>query len=217
MSGPRALLLCLLLSACGGPSVEDRQKAVQAAIDKGDYTTALADVEQAMADKGVAGDPARAWRFESMRLDALARSGDGDKVKENLERLATSYPAQANAALYRALADKLRAAKDTMGAIDVLAAGDRRFPAEHQNFACAIEELKSAGLDPDAENMLRSLGYITGGSDGGSAAGSPCSAAGAGAPAAPATPEGAAPPATPEGAAPPATPAAPATPGQTTP
>ena len=119
-----------------------------------------------MADEGLAQDAvkrdaATAWRLEQVRLEALARSGKGADVKKELDRLAGTYAAQVNASLYRSLADKAKAAGDTAGAIDVLTAGDQRFPAEHASFVEAIEALKSSGsLDPAQVQKLKSLGYL---------------------------------------------------------
>ncbi len=163
MSGLRVALAALLLicsSACGGPSVEDRQREAQAALDKGDFAAALTSVDTALKDAQISGDPAKAWRFEVIRLDALARSGKGDDVLDAIDRLKGTYPTQITAALYRSLADKLRAAKDTMGAVGVLDAGNRAFPAEQESFVKAIDEIKAAGLDPETEAMLEKLGYL---------------------------------------------------------
>lgn len=163
MSGLRVFLVSLTLAltaACGGPSPEELQKQAQAALDGGDFTGALGQAEKALQEPGISGDPVKAWRFESIRLDALARAGKAEDVKTHLERLEKTYATQVTAALYRSLADKVRVAGDTMGAIDLLAAGDRKFPAEHESFVKAIDEIKAAGLDPATEEMLKKLGYL---------------------------------------------------------
>jgi hypothetical protein len=106
-------------------------------------------------------DAAAAWRLEQIRLEALAKSAKGAQVKSELDRLATAYPKQVNASLYRSLADKAKEAGDTAGAIDVLTAGDQRFPAEHASFVEAIDALKASGtLDPEQVQKLKALGYL---------------------------------------------------------
>jgi hypothetical protein len=63
-------------------------------------------------------------------------------------------------ALYRSLADRLKTAGDTTGAIDVLAADDKRFPQEHEVFAKDIAGLKQGSLDPAQVEKLKALGYL---------------------------------------------------------
>jgi len=155
------LAFAAFMSACGGKSAADYHKEAQAALDKGDAAAALRVADEGLAQDAVKRDAAAAWRLETVRLEALAKSGKGADVKRELERLAGTYPGQVNASLYRALADKTKAAGDTAGAIDVLAAGDKRFPAEHASFVEAIEALKSSGsLDPAQVQRLKSLGYL---------------------------------------------------------
>jgi hypothetical protein len=106
-------------------------------------------------------DAAASWRLEHVRLEALAKTGKGADVARELARLATPYPTQVSAALYRSLADKAKQAGDVSGAIDVLTAGDQRFPAEHASFVEAIDALKAdGGLDPAQVQRLKALGYL---------------------------------------------------------
>lgn len=155
------LAFAAFMSACGGKSAADYHKEAQAALDKGDAAAALRVADEGLAQDAVKRDAAAAWRLETVRLEALAKSGKGADVKRELERLAGTYPGQVNASLYRALADKTKAAGDSEGAIDVLTAGDKRFPAEHASFVEAIEALKSSGsLDPAQVQRLKSLGYL---------------------------------------------------------
>jgi hypothetical protein len=63
--------------------------------------------------------------------------------------------------MYRSLADKVKTAGDTTGAIDILAAGDVRFPDDHASFVEAITALQSSGeLDPAEIERLKALGYL---------------------------------------------------------
>ena len=65
-----------------------------------------------------------------------------------------------NATLYLAIASYVREAGDTSGAIDILVAGDKRFPEESEKFESQIRELQAGGLDPAELERLRSLGYL---------------------------------------------------------
>jgi hypothetical protein len=161
-SAPIGFLLAAVVAAgCGGKSAADFQNEARAALDAGEAARAVAVADEGLAVPAVKADAASAWRLEQIRVDALAKGGKGADVKATLERLAAAYPQQVNAAMYRALADRLKAAGDTNGAIDVLAAGDKRFPAESASFVEAIEALKSAGnLDPATVERLKALGYL---------------------------------------------------------
>ena len=153
-------LLLALVVGCGG-SAADYDRDARTALDSGDFPKAIQVVEQALGQDAVKRDTAAAWRLEQIRLDALARSGKGSQVKSELDRLATAYPNQVNAALYRSLADKAKTAGDTSGAIDVLTAGDQRYPADHASFVEAIDALKATGtLDPEQVQRLKALGYL---------------------------------------------------------
>jgi hypothetical protein len=154
------LVFAALITGCGGRSAADYHKDARAALDAGDAAAALR-VADGLARDEVKRDAAAAWRLEQVRLEALAKSGKGADVKRELERLAGTYSGQVSASLYRSLADKTKEGGDTEGAIDVLTAGDKRFPAEHASFVEAIEALKSSGsLDPAQVQRLKSLGYL---------------------------------------------------------
>ena len=159
MSRLSSLALVFLL-ACGGggPSTEDLQKGVEAAVQAKDYVGAVTKADEALKVDAVAKDPAKAWRFESMRLSALADGGKGADVMTALTRLSGAYDKQLTAALYQSLADKLRAAGDGEGAVNVLDAGKKKFPAD-PSFEAAIEALKSSA-DPAEIERLKALGYL---------------------------------------------------------
>ena len=153
-----ASALFALALACGGPSAASLQQEAEAALAAKDYPTALAKVDAALALADVSADKAQSWRFESLRLDAFASGGQGAEVKAALERLSAAYDAQLTAALYRSLADKLRAAGDGTGAVDVLDAGAKKFPND-PSFAAAIDDLKKSA-DPAEIERLKALGYL---------------------------------------------------------
>jgi hypothetical protein len=154
------LLTLVFVAACGGSGAEAYEKA-RAALAGGKPADAVAAAESGLAREDTKKDPALAWRLESVRLEALAKSGKGVQVKTELERLASQYSAQVTAALYRSLADQAKAAGDVPGAIEILTAGDQRFPADHASFVEAIDALKAEGsLDPAQVQRLKALGYL---------------------------------------------------------
>src|SRR5687768_6963799 len=63
------LFLAAGLSACS-PSVEDRLKDAQAALDANDPVKAQAAAEEALKDAAISKDAPKAWRFEQIRLEA---------------------------------------------------------------------------------------------------------------------------------------------------
>ncbi|HEY8517289.1 MAG TPA: hypothetical protein VIS07_17400 [Candidatus Binatia bacterium] len=159
MSRSLLVLPLLFLLACEA-SLADREKEARAALDARDFAKAQNISEAALVDAASGKDAALAWRLEQIRLDALSHQKQGAEVVRTLERLATQYPQQVTPALYRAQADRLKAAGDVTGAIDVLAAGDKRFPQEHEIFLKEIEALKQGNLDPAQIERLKALGYL---------------------------------------------------------
>lgn len=160
MSRSRFVLpLLLLLCACNS-SLADREKQARVALDTRDFAKARQIAEAALQDATPGKDAATSWRLEQIRLDALANQKQGPEVVASLDRLAGPYGPQVTPALYRSLADRLKTAGDTTGAIDVLAAGDKRFPQEHEVFAKDIAGLKQGSLDPAQVEKLKALGYL---------------------------------------------------------
>lgn len=153
----RLILVLALLAACG-PSLEDQENKARTALNARDWAAATAAADEALANPKA--DDAAGWRLNQIKLDAAASSGKGSETSILIEALASKYPAQVKAPLYRSLADKSKAAGDNMGAIDILAAGDKRFPEEHDQFVAAIDALKNASQDPAEIEKLKALGYI---------------------------------------------------------
>jgi hypothetical protein len=153
------LPLLLLLAACEA-SLADREKEARAALDARDFTKARLVSEEALASSGAGADAATAWRLEQIRLEALAQEKQGAEIVASLARLSGKYGPQITPALYRSLADKLKTAGDTTGAIDVLAAGHEKFPQEAQAFVKDIDALKQGKLDPAQIEKLKALGYL---------------------------------------------------------
>jgi hypothetical protein len=155
------VLFAAFLAACGGKSAADYQNEARAALDRGDTVQAIAVTTEALGADAIKKDPAASMRLEQIRLEALAKAGKGAEVRIELERLAAANPKNVGPSLYRALAERVKAAGDTTGAIDILTAGDKRFPSDHASFTEAIDALKATGeLDPEQIERLRKLGYL---------------------------------------------------------
>jgi hypothetical protein len=155
-----ALLFSAALSSCGGggTSPEQHQQGVEAALSVKDWTAAVTKADAALLDPAVSKDAAKAWRFESLRLTALAEGGKGAEVLASLTRLSATYKAQLTPSLYRSMADKLKAGGDGEGAISVLDAAIKAFP-DDPSFQAAIETLKTSA-DPAEIEKLKALGYL---------------------------------------------------------
>jgi hypothetical protein len=163
MNARRAILLTpllglMLLIGCG-PDVEQLKDEAQQALSVGDFSRAR-EISTRALEQLPESEKRLTWSLERIRLEALARDEQAGEVRVTLERLAAEYPAQANATLYLAMASYVRDAGDTGGAVDILIAGDERFPEESEKFKAMIQELQAGGLDPAEIERLRSLGYL---------------------------------------------------------
>jgi hypothetical protein len=144
----------MLAAGCGGKSAVDYHREAQQALDAGDADRAMQLVAEGLP---VAGDDrAVIWRLEQVRLEAMAKKGQGAEIVAELERLGGAYGPQITPALYRSLADK---AGPAGGAVPILDAGLKKFPAEAAGFEEAIAKIQEGG-DPAAMEQLRALGYI---------------------------------------------------------
>ena len=148
----------LLLIGCG-PDLEQMKNDAQQALSVGNFTQAREISSQAL-ERAPASDKRLVWALERVHLEALARGNQGEEARETLERLTAEYPTQANASLYLAIASYLRDACGTSSAIDILVAGDERFPEETEEFKAMIGEMEAGGLDPAEIERLKSLGYL---------------------------------------------------------
>jgi hypothetical protein len=153
------LIGLVLLIGCG-PDLEQLEDDAQHALSVGNFSQAR-EISTGALEKLPKSEKRLIWSFERIRLEALAREGQPAEAQETLERLATEYPGQANADLYLAIASYVREAGDNSGALDILVAGDERFPEESEKFKAQIQELHESGLmDPAEIERLRSLGYL---------------------------------------------------------
>ena len=163
MNARRAILTApliglLFLIGCGA-NPEQLKGEAQQALSVGNFSQAR-EISTRALEQAPESEKRLIWSLERIRLEALARDKQAAEAHETLERLANEYPAQANATLYLAIASYVREAGDTSGAIDILVAGDKRFPEESEKFESQIRELQAGGLDPAELERLRSLGYL---------------------------------------------------------
>jgi len=101
-----------------------------------------------------------AWGLELVKLEALARDGQGDEALAQIDALANARPQNMPATQYSATADQLKSAGQGAAAIQVLDLGLQRFP-EDATLIALIEEAKTApAAGSDELEMLRSLGYV---------------------------------------------------------
>ncbi len=142
--------------ACGGTDPEAVIGGVEASLASSDYAAAVAAADAALAVGGL--EPAVAWRLESKRLEAIARSGKGTDALSTLDRLAAAYPAQVKAGSYLAAAEQVKAGGDATGAIHVLDGGLKRFAGDAE-LTAAVEAAKAGGSDEE-NAALEALGYL---------------------------------------------------------
>ena len=147
-----------VLIGCGPDPEQLKIEALQA-LSVGNFSQAR-EISTRALEQVPESEKRLSWSLERIRLEALAREGQGADALEALERLAAEYPDQAGASLYLAIASYLQDAGDASGAIDILVAGDERFPGESAKFEAQIRELQAGGLDPAEIERLRSLGYL---------------------------------------------------------
>jgi hypothetical protein len=113
------------------------------------------------ADAGLAASPdaVSAWGLELVKLEALSRSGQGEAVLDQLDRLSDEHPDRITAADYSGTAQLLRTADRKADAITVLDMGINRFPDDAVINKMITDSIEK-GMDPEELEQLRSLGYI---------------------------------------------------------
>jgi hypothetical protein len=146
--------LLLALAACGASPEQELEKAKEQ-LASGAYGEAETSAAAGLA---AGAEGATAWRLELAALEAEARAKKTEAALARLERLAGAWAKQVGGSLYVQTSGQLRDAGDAAGAIQVLDAGAKRFPAD-PDVAKAISQAKAAGTAAELE-QLRSLGYI---------------------------------------------------------
>jgi hypothetical protein len=154
-----ALLMALALSACLACSSSAPEQLADAreALADAAYPDAVAAAEAGLA---AAPDEVTAWGLELVRLEALARSGQGEESLALLDRLAAERPRSVPSSQYSATADQLRVAGQGPVAIQVLDLGMKRFPGDPVLMALIDASAKAPSADGGELDMLRSLGYV---------------------------------------------------------
>jgi len=165
MTRAAALLLTVLLTACGaGGSLDDDIAGLQASLDAKDFAAVVSGADAVLDRcKADGADASRSWRVESMRIKALARSGQGTETAEKLEAAADAYEGKVSAKLYAQMGNYCMEADDNSGAIAVLDVGMKRFPDNAAALNAQIDALKAkAAASGDSETLkqLEQLGYL---------------------------------------------------------
>lgn len=154
-----AFAIVTALAVGCGEQAADVKEAAQAALDAADYPTAISEADRAI--ELASDDKALVWQSQQIKLQALARHGDGAPAFALLEQLAGEYSAQVKSPLFMSVASDLKKAGQISSAIDVLDAGNKRFPDESEKFLVAIQELQATEqIDPAEIEKLKALGYL---------------------------------------------------------
>jgi hypothetical protein len=149
-------VIALLAVACS-ESARDLLADARQAVSESRYDDAIAAADRGLATQA---DEVTAWGLELVKLEALARGGQGDAAVAQLEKLAAQRPGQVSARQYSATADQLRSADQRVAAIQALDLGLARFPKD-ETLRAEIEQAKKAPKAGSGElDMLRSLGYV---------------------------------------------------------
>jgi tetratricopeptide (TPR) repeat protein len=149
-------LLAMGLASCT-ESAQDSLGEARAALADARYDEALAAAEVGLANPA---DEVITWGLELVKLEALARGGQGEPALAQLQKLAAERPENVPADQYAAIADQLRGAGAGPEAIVVLDSGLKRFP-EDAELLRQIEAAKAAPAAGSEElEMLKTLGYV---------------------------------------------------------
>ena len=147
--------LFTVLCACEKSS-HDQLLEARTSLASASYADAIAT-----AEAGLQASPSKAdaWGLELIKLEAYARGGNGDRAKQQLEKLAGLYPKQLTSTDYSTTAQQLQTAEQGPDAIQVLDLGKKRYPSD-----ALIERMLADAVSEDSSpaelEMLRSLGYI---------------------------------------------------------
>ncbi len=150
------LVSALALGGCGGSASDHLAEARQEVAD-GSWTAAIDT-----ADAGLAAGPdaPTRWGLELVKLEALARAGEGARAKEQLEKITRLHPEHVPPTQFSATADQLRTAGAGPEAIEVLDMGLHLHPGNPLLEGLIGVASSDGETDPAELEMLRSLGYI---------------------------------------------------------
>jgi len=155
-------LALLGLAACGGSDPESLVREGAAALGKGDAGSALSRFDDAL-DGLPSTDPIY-LRAALGRCEALART-DGALAREAFLELAAKLPDKVREDDYGLVCSWLIQGGFTLDAIDVMKAGDTRFPNSAQMMTTLDAVIAAANRadTPDALKKLETMGYVGGG------------------------------------------------------
>lgn len=152
-------LALLVLAACGGSDPESLVRDGAAALGKGDAGSALSKYEAALADLP-ATDP-KYLRAALGRCQALART-NGARARQAFLELAAKVPEKVREDDYGLVCSWLIQSGFVLDAIDVMTAGDRRFPGSEKMKAIlkAVQDAANRADTPEALKKLEDMGYV---------------------------------------------------------
>jgi len=146
----------LALAACA-ESARDSLEEARKALAETHYPEAISAADAGLAR---APDAITSWGLEVVKLEALARSAQGDATLAQLDKLTAGWPDNMLADQFAATADQLRAAGQGAAAIQALDQGLKRFPKDPALLAQIEQAKKAPEPGSDELKMLESLGYI---------------------------------------------------------
>jgi len=155
-------LALLVLAACGGSDPESLVRDGAASLGKGDAGSALSAFEDAL--DGLATTDRDYLPAALGRCQALART-DGARARQAFLELAAKVPEKVREDDYGLVCSWLNQGGFVLDALDVMKAGDVRFPGSEKMKAIlkAVMDAANRADTPDALKKLDSLGYAGGG------------------------------------------------------
>ncbi|MDJ0846942.1 MAG: hypothetical protein QNK04_01035 [Myxococcota bacterium] len=151
-------MLLYVAALCGcGSSAGDHLAEAREELATASWSAAIE-----AADAGLESDPddVTRWGLELVKLEALARAGEGARAKLQLERITRLHPDHVPPTQFSATADQLRTAGAGPEAIEVLDMGLARHPGDRTLERMIGGASSSGESSPEELEMLRKLGYI---------------------------------------------------------
>jgi len=151
-----AALLFVALAACS-PAPAELADSADAALRAGNYGDARSLAERGLDAAGHEADEPTRWTLNRVRLEALAGTGEGAAVEEELDGLAAIFPMRIDSSLWVRLG---RAALDgghLAAAITLIEAGQARYPDEAGKFEQVLLDVQAAAEASHDDESLRRL------------------------------------------------------------